>query len=284
MPIAMTHASGGVSRGRGWPFMAGAIGLVLGAVLAASLVVSSLGIALPSLQAGPPSLARSLSETIDRDGVGAAVSRYHSLEQQGFAGYAERETATNELGYRLLGLHQPAAAVEILRLNTESHPTSANAFDSMGEAQIAAGDIPGATTSYAAALRLDPNLRSSAIAYAKLTGIPRKPYLPLVLLHISAGLGAILFGFAALLVRKGGRPHRWTGTAFLIAMLFMASDAGYLAITRHEPENILAAFFTLYMVLTAWLAAKRRDMKVDALNFIGLTTAWIIAVAGIAFG
>jgi uncharacterized membrane protein len=284
MANAPAEAPATIQRGRGWPVAAGAVALVVGAALAACLIVSSLGIALPWLHAGAPSLANSLSATIDSDGVDAAVSRYRSLEQQGFKGFTENENATNDLGYLLLGRHQAAAAVQIFRLNTESHPTSANAFDSMGEAQIAAGDIAGATASYATALRLDPNFRSSAIAYAKLTGIARKPYPPLVLLHISAGLGAILFGFAALLVRKGGRFHRWTGTVFFVAMLCMAGDAGYLAIVRHEPENILAAFFTLYMVSSAWLAAKRRDMKVDALNYIGLLAAWMIAVAGISFG
>jgi len=70
----------------------------------------------------------------------------------------------------------------------------------------------------------------------------------------------------------------------LIAILFMAGDAGYLAIIGNEPQNILAAFFTPYLVLTAWLAAKRREMKVDALNLIGLAAAWLITVGGIAFG
>jgi uncharacterized membrane protein len=284
MQILTPHPPAISPLGRGWMTAAGAAVLILGAVVAACLVASLYGVPLPSLQPGAPSLAKSLSHTIDAEGVDAAATRYRSLQQTGFAGFSENENATNDLGYTLLGRHQAAEAATIFRLNTESHPKSANAFDSLGEAQAAAGDVSGAIASYGTALQLDPNFRSSAIAYAKLTGIPRKPYRPLVLLHISAGLGAILFGFAALAFRKGARLHRVAGTVFFIAMLFMAGDAGYLAIVRNEPQNILAAFFTLYMVLTAWLAAKRREMKVDALNLIGLAVAWVITVAGISFG
>jgi hypothetical protein len=284
MPISMPQPPVIALRGRLWLLVAGAAGLTLGAIVVACLVVSFYGVPLPSLRPGTPSLAASLSQTIDTDGIDAAVTRYRSLEQDGFAGFSENENATNTLGYALLGRHKAADAAKIFQLNVGSHPNSANAFDSLGEARAAAGDIPGAIASYSTAIRLDPNFRSSAIALAKLTGIPRKPYLPMVLLHISAGLGAIVFGFGALAVRKGGRLHRWAGTGFFIAMLFMATDAGYLAIVRNENENILAAFFTLYMVLTAWLAAKRREMKVDALNWIGLAVAWMVTVGGIAFG
>ncbi len=284
MPITMSLAPAIARRSRGWPFAAGALGLALGAILAACLVASFYGIPLPSLHAGAPALAESLAQTIDAQGVDAAVARYRALAQDGFAGFSENENATNDLGYRLLGRKEATAAAKIFQLNTETHPGSPNAFDSLGEAQAAAGDVPGAIASYGEALRLDPHFKTSAIAYAKLTGIPRKPYLPLVLLHISAGLGAIAFGLAALVFRKGGRMHRWTGTGFFIAILFMAGDAGYLAIVGNEQENILAAFFTLYLVLTAWLAARRREMKVDALNVIGLAVAWTIAVGCIAFG
>jgi hypothetical protein len=284
MPVSISHSPAIASRNRGWQSATGALGLILSAFLAACLIVSFYGVPLPSLHAGPPSLAQSLSETIDSQGVDAAVARYRSLAQEGFAGFSENENATNDLGYRLLGRHDATAAAKIFQLNTETHPQSANAFDSLGEAQAAAGDVPAAIASYGAALRQNPRFKTSAIAYARLTGIPRKPYLPLVLLHISAGLGAIALGLAALVFRKGGRMHRWTGTGFLIAILFMAGDAGYLAIIGNEPQNILAAFFTPYLVLTAWLAAKRREMKVDALNLIGLAAAWLITVGGIAFG
>ena len=284
MPISMPQPLAFAPRGQAWLFPAGAAGLTLGAILTACLVASFFAVPLPSLPPGAPSLAMSLSQTIDTDGVDAAVTRYRSLEQKGFAGFDENENATNTLGYSLLGRHQPADAAKVFQLNTESHPKSANAFDSLGEAQAAAGETEAAIASYRTALSLDANFRSSAIALAKLTGIPRKPYLPLVLLHISGGLAAIVFGFGALAFRKGGRMHRWSGTAFFVAMLFMAGDAGYLAIVRNEHENILAAFFTLYMVLTAWLAAKRREKKVDALNWIGLAVAWTITVGGIAFG
>jgi hypothetical protein len=259
-------------------------GLLVMSVLFLGCIGATLfGIALPSIHP-PPSLADDLSQTVDRDGVDAAVVRYQDLKRHDFAGFLENENATNDVGYRLLANGQANAAVQIFRLNAQTHQASANAFDSLGEAQAAAGDVKGAIESYGTALRLDSHFRSSAIAYARLTGIPRKPYLPALLLHIGAGLGAILFGFGALLVRKGGRPHRWAGNGFAIAMLLMAGDGAFLAIQRNEHENILAAFFTLYMVMTAWHAARRRTMTVDYRNWLGLGVASIVAVASIVFG
>jgi hypothetical protein len=51
---------------------------------------------------------------------------------------ADEETV-NQLGYQLLGGKQSSAAIEIFRLNTELHPRSGNAFDSLAEAYLAAG-------------------------------------------------------------------------------------------------------------------------------------------------
>jgi uncharacterized membrane protein len=252
-------------------------------LVVASLIVGWLGIPLPFLHEQPPSLALMLAQSIEENGIDVAVSRYETLRKAGFPDVLESENQINDLGYKLLAHHQAAAAVQIFRLNTETHPRSANAFDSLGEAQIAAGDHAGAVASYRTALDIDPHFRSSDIALAKLTGIARKPYLPLVLLHISTGVAAILFGALALGLGKGGRWHRWTGNAFVVAMLFMASDGGILAAARNEPTNILGASFTLYMVLTAKLAARRREMKIDLLNYAGLAVAWVITVGSFGF-
>jgi cytochrome c-type biogenesis protein CcmH/NrfG len=74
----------------------------------------------------------------------------------------------NRLGYELLAGKRPAAAAGILRLNADAFPQSANAWDSLGEAQAAAGDREAAIRSYETALRLEPGSASAADALRRL--------------------------------------------------------------------------------------------------------------------
>lgn len=45
-------------------------------------------------------------------------------------------------------------------------------------------------------------------------------------------------------------------------MLTMAIFAVYLAITRHQPNNIGGGILTFYLIGTAWLTARRKDGRV----------------------
>jgi hypothetical protein len=51
-------------------------------------------------------------------------------------------------------------------------------------------------------------------------------------------------------------------------MLIMASGAIYMAILKHQPGNIGGGIFTFYLILTAWLTARRADGQTA--NSIGL--------------
>jgi hypothetical protein len=64
---------------------------------------------------------------------------------------------------------------------------------------------------------------------------------------------------AALVFRKGSPRHVLAGKVFVASMLTMAVAAVYLAIGKHESDNIGAGLVTFYLVGTAWLAARRKD-------------------------
>jgi len=84
-------------------------------------------------------------------------------------------------------------------------------------------------------------------------------YSPLLPVHIAGGITGILFGAAALLYRKGSARHVLAGRVFVDAMLTMASAAVYLAVLKNQQGNIGAGIFTFYLILTAWLTARRRE-------------------------
>ena len=78
--------------------------------------------------------------------------------------------------------------------------------------------------------------------------------LPILIIHICAGLVGLLSGAAAMSFRKGSRRHRVAGNVFFVAMLVMGSSAAYLG-------NVFGGLFACYLVATAWLTARRREGK-----------------------
>ncbi|MGA8442918.1 MAG: hypothetical protein WB762_01245 [Candidatus Sulfotelmatobacter sp.] len=84
-------------------------------------------------------------------------------------------------------------------------------------------------------------------------------YSPILIGHICAGTLGLLSGTAAMSFRKGSRRHVLTGRVFVASMLSMAAAAVYLAIVRHQPNNIGGGIITFYLIGTAWLTARRRD-------------------------
>lgn len=66
------------------------------------------------------------------------------------------EAEVNQLGYELLGQDKQTGALAIFKLNTELYPESFNAYDSYGEALMAAGKKKAALKAYKKSLKLNP--------------------------------------------------------------------------------------------------------------------------------
>jgi uncharacterized membrane protein len=103
----------------------------------------------------------------------------------------------------------------------------------------------------------------------------------LLLIHIVAGLSAILAGAAALLVTKGGAVHRKAGLVFVAAMIVMGSMGAIIAATRLENPaqkfNIVAGLFVVYLVTTSLLTV-RADARKHWMDGTALATAMGIAI------
>jgi uncharacterized membrane protein len=83
---------------------------------------------------------------------------------------------------------------------------------------------------------------------------------PLLILHILGGTIGLLSGTFAIAVRKGSRLHRASGNVFTVAMLTLASSGLCLAILKSQRGNIIGSIVTFYMITTAWLAGRRRNI------------------------
>ena len=90
---------------------------------------------------------------------------------------------------------------------------------------------------------------------------------PLLALHISAGIVGILSGAAAMSFRKGSHRHALAGRVFVISMLTMAASAVYLAVIKHQNNNIGGGILTFYLVGTAWVTVKRREGETSVFDW-----------------
>ena len=108
---------------------------------------------------------RSLRERLYAGDAGV-VADYRKLAESG--GIVGSEAYLNTQGYRLIGQKRYPAAKQVLALAAALYPASANAWDSLGEACLLAGDADAARTHYRKALSLDPNLASAKVALERL--------------------------------------------------------------------------------------------------------------------
>jgi hypothetical protein len=93
-------------------------------------------------------------------------------------------------------------------------------------------------------------------------------YSPILIAHICGGVVGLLSGTAAMCFRKGSPRHVVAGMIFVASMLTMGALATYLAITRHQPNNIGGGIITVYLIGTAWLTARRRDGETSRLDWV----------------
>jgi hypothetical protein len=72
------------------------------------------------------------------------------------------EGELNAYGYQLIGQKEQDRAIEVFVLNTQRHPTSANCFDSLGEAYALKGDKKNAIINFKKSLALNPPAATKA--------------------------------------------------------------------------------------------------------------------------
>ena len=78
------------------------------------------------------------------------------------------EAGINLAGYNLLEGGKVQEAIELLKLNVKLYPTSWNAYDSLGEAYLKAGNTELAVQNYAKSVELNPKNETGIAALKKL--------------------------------------------------------------------------------------------------------------------
>ena len=107
----------------------------------------------PYLDAGGAAIV----EIAANDGFDEARDLVHKLRNTDQKSELVTEEGINRMGYSLLGEKRYKEAISIFQMNTQDFPKSANAYDSLAEAQFTSGDLPHALENYRRALDVDPN-------------------------------------------------------------------------------------------------------------------------------
>ena len=108
-----------------------------------------------------PSIGMVLQESIAGQGIEQAMETFHDLKAKNPDAYNFAESELNRLGYKLLEQGLTTEALHVFQLNAVAYPSSANVYDSLGQAYVALGDRERALAAYAKALALNPYIPSA---------------------------------------------------------------------------------------------------------------------------
>lgn len=101
-----------------------------------------------------PSLTQQFLAGLQSSGIEAAVKAYREFKQSNPNTFTEIET--NALGYRLMQQGNVSGAIEVFKLNVEDYPRSFNAYDSLAEGYMTAGQNEKAVENYEKSVELNP--------------------------------------------------------------------------------------------------------------------------------
>ncbi len=116
-------------------------------------------------------LLKLIRTELERSGYKNAAEAVKKIMQAN-AGLELTEKEVNDWGYKLTRQNRMKDALEIFKLNVFLYPTSANAFDSLGEIYAELGDTALAIKNYEQSLKLNPQ-NSNAAEQIKMLGLDK---------------------------------------------------------------------------------------------------------------
>jgi len=116
------------------------------------------------------SLADLVAEAAASRDISVFIRKYREFKANPQRKFNNTETTINQFGYTLLNAKRVDDAIEVFKLNVEFYPSSANVYDSLGDAYQAAGRKEDAIKAYEKALSIDPSYPSSLENLRKLKG------------------------------------------------------------------------------------------------------------------
>lgn len=102
-------------------------------------------------------IARGMAKKIFSKNVDEGIAYYHEFKSD-TTNYDVSERSINVLGYQLMGEDYLDEALQVFKLNIDEHPTSANPYDSYGDALLIKGDSINALINFKRCFEIDSTL------------------------------------------------------------------------------------------------------------------------------
>lgn len=103
----------------------------------------------------------------------------------------------------------------------------------------------------------------------------------LLLLHVAAGLVAVLAGLGAILTEKGGRRHVRAGRVYVATMAFVVVSAVPLAVAGDSVFLFTIALFTGYLLFAGYRVLDRKRGVPEEVERLDLVAVCGMVVAGL---
>jgi hypothetical protein len=116
-------------------------------------------------------ISKRLISTMHKGGLQAAVLTCRALQKQHAAYVDIDEYLLNQRGHQLLDVKQLADAIALFKIVVALFPTSWNAYDSLGEAYFAYGEMTQAKDCYERSLELNPSNENAVIMLERIRSI-----------------------------------------------------------------------------------------------------------------
>lgn len=120
---------------------------------------------------GMSASAKSLKMVLDKNGYQNAIGAVKKLSSKS-KDFKLTENEVNTWGYKLISQKKVKDALELFKLNVSLYPSSANAFDSLGETYAELGDKALAVKNYEKSLQLNPKNKNAEEQIRKLKSKP----------------------------------------------------------------------------------------------------------------
>ncbi len=101
-------------------------------------------------------------------------------------------------------------------------------------------------------------------------------------IHITGGSIALITGYSALVVTRGGPRHRQLGRVYVWGMVAVALTALPMAIIKPNPFLFGVAVFSSYFLYSGRAAAVKRDGTISSLDYTAAFVLLITSVSALA--
>jgi len=94
-----------------------------------------------------------------------------------------------------------------------------------------------------------------------------------LVIHVIAGMTALVAGLIAILAKKGKPTHLKSGIIFFYSMLLVAATAIFIAIVKSNTFLLYIGIFSFFMVFSGYRSIKNKSLKPNMYDWIILTVA-----------